>query len=181
MSDTAPFKSFWKPSRTKRKLREKKTRKARVKHERDAKAEVRRRDKFCRFPLCGCRRAQLAVEARTEVSHARHKGMGGNPAGDRSTAGQMVLLCLHRHQYGIVSRHAGTLRARYLTRRGFDGPIAWEAHRQTLRHLKLLSGARPQEWIELAREAAVGVFEPFEDWQLVVLKRLGEMVVELDR
>jgi hypothetical protein len=106
-----------------------------VKHERDQKADVRRRDRGCRFPLCGCRRLGLSLEARQEVSHDKHKGIGGNPAGDRSVAALMVQLCLHRHQDSRISRHKGTMRARALTRHGYNGPVIWEADRATIRDI----------------------------------------------
>lgn len=165
--------SMWKPSRT---ARVKKAKKARAKldtREETEKRQVRRRDRGCRFPLCGCRRLKL----RLEVSHVKHKGMGGNPAGDRSIAREMVQLCTHRHQFGAVSRHAGTLRAKYLTTRGFDGPVAWEADYGTLLRTvpRLMIVGRASDWVELARERAVSVLEPLDSWQTHILETLGAM------
>jgi hypothetical protein len=82
------------------------------------KQKVRRRDGYCRFPLCGCGKMRL----RTEVSHSEHKGMGGNPAGDRSKADLMVLVCHRRHKDGRVAIDKGTLRWRALTARGRQRP-----------------------------------------------------------
>jgi hypothetical protein len=120
---------FPKPSRTARKLQTRGLRSARLAHEQREKAKVRKRDKGCRFPLCGCRRLGL----RLEVAHgvlddpkSQHKGMGGNPKGDRSDAKLMVLLCDHRHQFSVWSAHAGTLRAVARTADGFDGPVTWQ-------------------------------------------------------
>jgi hypothetical protein len=110
-----------KPSRTARKLQTRGLRSARLAHEQREKAKVRKRDKGCRFPMCGCRRLGLRIE----VSHDRHKGMGGNPACDRSDAADMVQLCEHRHQHSQVSRHKGTLRSVPLSHRGYDGPVEW--------------------------------------------------------
>lgn len=164
------FKTNWKPSRTARKKAEKKTKADRKKHELDNKAAVRRRDLYrCRFPLCGCHELRLPLKARREVSHSKHKGMGGNPAGDRSAIELMVVLCLHRHQDGAVSIHKGTLRPRFLTPAKFNGPIAWEADSSRL------WPSAAERWIELARETAVQQWEPFTPKQQVILERLAEM------
>ena len=40
---------------------------------------VRRRDRKCRFPLCGCATFGLPLDC----SHQQHRGIGGNPRGDR--------------------------------------------------------------------------------------------------
>jgi hypothetical protein len=54
---------------------------------------VRTRDgKRCRWPHCPHRRL------RTEVAHLRAKGMGGDH-GLRSTADQMLVLCVAHHQW----------------------------------------------------------------------------------
>jgi hypothetical protein len=116
------FPKLEKPRRIDRHKAKRSTRRAAEQHERAEKAKVRYRDGYCRFPRCGCKRLHM----RLEVSHDVHKGMGGNVAGDRSTADQMMLLCWQRHQHGQVSIHAGTLRAVALTARGFDGPVRWE-------------------------------------------------------
>jgi hypothetical protein len=130
-----------------------------VNAENTAKAKVRKRDRFqCRFPMCGCRKLKL----RLEVSHDQHKGMGGNPKGDRSVTKLMVLLCVHRHQHGQISRHAGTLEAQPLTQFGYDGPVAWKVKRGSI-------------WFEVARESAPGVLLPLAPRQLWVLEDLAEM------
>lgn len=144
-----------KPSRTARKLAEHKRRLERETHEETEKRAVRRRDKRCRFPLCGCHRLGL----RLEVSHDVHKGAGGNPTGDRSDRRSMILLCVHRHQDGLVSRHKGTLRILPLVRGlGFEGPVRfmWNT-------------------IELARESAPGVLEPLTEEQRARLLILAGM------
>lgn len=161
-----------KPSRTKRLKTERRDLAKLDAEERQAKAKVTRRDRVCRFPLCGCRRLGFALKARPEVSHRTHKGMGGNPAGDRSTPALMVLLCAHRHQFGAVSRHAGTLREKFLTRDKYNGPVAWE--------IDVAATASPRRtkvhaWREVARERSVGVLEPLADWQREILERLAEM------
>lgn len=160
-------KTFPKPSASARKLKKADTRLKAKKAERDEKLEVRRRDRFCRFPLCGCRR----LGWRLETSHQSHKGAGGDKTGTRSTADQMILLCVHRHQDGVVSRHHGTLRARYLTADRADGPVAWEVD------LGAVYGFKKAQWREVARESAVQQLEPLDKWQEDALLHLAEMTV----
>lgn len=169
-----------KPSRTASKIARHLGRQKRAKDERDNKAEVRRRDKHCRFPLCGCRKLGLRLEARQEVSHDTHKGMGGNPAGDRSAPERMIFLCLHRHQDGAISRHKGTLRTRYLTDRGNAGPVAWQVRRVALFEPEVLAvvdaADLPRgEWVEVAREVSRGQVGELAPWQRAVLDVLAQM------
>lgn len=165
--------SNWKPSATKRKI-EKKDRVAKAtKHEADQKREVRKRDGYkCRFPLCGCRRIGLKLEARGEVSHQQHKGMGGDPLGIRTQAALMIYLCKHRHQDGAVSIHKGTLRAVYLTPAKANGPVAWEVDVSVISTRSNLQGPR---WKEVARETSVQRLAPITEWQRDMLAALGEM------
>lgn len=131
-----------------------------LKNKEDAeKQKVRRRDRYCRFPLCGCGTMKL----RTDVSHSQHKGMGGNPAGDRSKAELMVLVCGARHKDNVTSIDRGNLRWRALTARGSNGPIAWD--------VRSVNG----DWFELARETAPHVYGPFSTKQQATLLRLSEM------
>jgi hypothetical protein len=167
------FVSNWKPSRTARKLKERRDRLDEKNKEQTAKRDVRRRERYkCRIPLCGCAKLGLVLDARLEVSHSKHKGMGGNPLGDRSVTELMVLLCSHRHQFGAISIHAGTLRVKFLTRDRFDGAVAWwiDANR-----LRSDYGAHPPKWRELARELSPAVWIPPNDWQRATLERLAEM------
>lgn len=165
--------SLQKPSATDRKLARRRDRLDLKKDERDNKAGVRQRDKFCRFPLCGCRKLGLILKAIGEVSHQRHKGMGGNPAGDRSQVAGMVLLCKHRHQDGRISIHKGTLRPVFLTPDQFNGLIAWEIDLSAL-------GFRTQHelalWREVARETAVQQWA-ISSSQRDTLQQLAEMTV----
>jgi len=147
--------AFPKPSRTARKLAEKAKRTAVRTHERDEKLKVRRRDRVCRFPRCGCRKLGLPLE----VAHMEHKGRGGNPRGDRSTANKMILLCRHRHQDAKYSLHHGTLRFMPDTLGECGGPLRWE----------ILWGG---EWRELVVEG-----ESTSDWQEEVLDDLAGMEV----
>jgi len=183
-----------KPSRTARKKAKVTARRTSDRIEREHKAAARRRDRYrCRFPLCGCKRIGLTVEPRVEVSHDRHKGMGGNPKGDRSVPELLITLCPHRHQDGQVSRHKGTLRTRYLTDRANSGPVAWDVDAayalEALRRAGcgLPLGGLPLvplheqglndhvEWVEVARERAVQQLAPLHPWQERLLKNLAEM------
>jgi len=95
------------------------------KAEREAKAIVRARDRVCRFP--GGNHAWPL-----EVAHLQHKGMGGNPAGDRSVPEKMILLCRGHHQSGPVSLHRGTLKVEPLTDAGTNGEVRFHAWRPDL-------------------------------------------------
>lgn len=169
------FTSNWKPSRTARKKETLKERADKRLEEEREKRKVRRRDRRCRFPLCGCAKLKL----RLEVSHDFHKGMGSKDG--VSIADLMVYLCEHRHQHGAISRHAGTMRARYLTPDQYAGPVAWDVDLATLeRHV----GPRPDlrrlantgtGFLEVAREADVQKLEPLLPWQRALLEQLATM------
>jgi len=133
MQLTKPEKGSSLAAKRKRKREQKATESAAMK-------AARRRDRVCRFPICPCGQFKL----RLEVAHQRHRGMGGNPKGDRTTTAGLVLLCVARHQ-GSLSVHSGDLRWVGLTKDGADGPIAWETMGVDGR------------WIELVREVRCGV------------------------
>lgn len=179
-------KRLQKPSRTQRLKAKVATVKYRAGHERAEKAKVRRRDKGCRFPLCGCRKLGLAIKARREVAHdvGNHKGMGGNPIGDRSVANSMIQLCGHRHADAPISFHKGTLRARFTTDMKYDGPVEWCVASDTLcrlfRHLAKMTLPHrtwPDGWtgVAVAHETAVGQVGLLASWQRAVLEQLAEM------
>jgi hypothetical protein len=122
------FQSNFKPSRTARKIKE---RTDRIKYKADlaaAKREVIRRDRGCRFPMCQCRRLGLSIHA----AHLKHAGMGGD-GGDGATPENMVGLCFHRHQDGVISMHHGTLKVETLPGDdGTNGRIGWKIDREAL-------------------------------------------------
>lgn len=163
-----------KPSATARWMQKQYERRKAATREKVNKCEVRTRDGYrCRFPLCGCSKWKIRLEA----SHARHKGMGGNPAGDRSEAKGMVLLCVHRHQHGAVSIHKGTLRPDFLTPYEFDGPVAWLVDVEVLFPSRYVGGSVPlsDRWFEVAREYDVQQLELPTAQQQIMLERLAEM------
>lgn len=182
-------KRLQKPSRTQRLKAKAETVKYRAGHERAEKAKVRRRDKGCRFPLCGCRKLGLTIKARQEVAHnvGSGKGMGGNPIGDRSMADVMVQLCGQRHIDGVVAFHKGTLRTRFLTAAKYDGHVAWYldadvAYRRfgnlgivAVPPAKIVTWDDGWRGVCLATETSTGAVAMFTPWQRVVLEQLAEM------
>jgi hypothetical protein len=136
--------------------------------EKAKKLDVRTRDKTCRVPLCGCRKFNLALH----VSHSQHKGMGGNPKGDRSAPELMVLVCSARHRENLVSIDRASLRWRPLTKDGANGPIAWDVD---ARCLKAGGGDYKRTWVEVARETAIRSWAPFTRDQKAILTKLSGM------
>lgn len=67
----------------------------------------------CRFPWCQFR------HLRVEACHEVHRGMGGNPKGDRTTRAALITFCIRHHQ---AWDHA-EFDARPMTPQGFDGPV----------------------------------------------------------
>ena len=129
---------------------------------------VRKRDlRRCRFPLCGCRKFGFSVH----VSHQQHKGMGGNPKGDRSTTDKMLVLCAARHRLHRFALDRGTIKWVGLTRHGADGPVKWLVDMPTLvdeQHGR-------SRWVEVARERRVQELEPLTDEQREILENLARM------
>lgn len=102
--------------------------------------------------------------------------MGGNPEGDRSTPDKMLLLCVQRHQDGIVSRHRGTIRVRPLTADGTNGPVAWDVDSDAIKPY-IRRKSEFGYWFELARESAVQTLEPLKHDQERILLALAEMKI----
>lgn len=147
--------TFFKETRPSAKVQRALRRIDRDREEDRAKAEVRRRDKGCRFPGCGCRRLRLSLE----VSHNEHKGMGGNPSGDRSTPELMMQLCRERHQTNPVSVHSGRIWWVPLNKKlGANGCVRWMVDAADVRRLMPgVSLPSRAEAVEFAREFAVGI------------------------
>jgi len=148
----------WKPARGAAKSEADQRRERREQREAEAKAQVRRRDRYCRFPLCGCDRERLA----RHVAHERHKGMGGNPLGDRSDPEHMILLCSARHRESTYSYDKGTVQIAPLTTRGLAGPCVFT----------VLWG---DEWVLVGREERIHEFQPFDPTQRHILRELAEL------
>lgn len=127
-------------------------------------AKVRKRDKYCRFPLCGCKKFGLTMH----VAHQRHRGMGGNPAGDRTDTRTMVYVCSARHRENKYSIDRGTIRWRGITAAGANGPIMWEVESARQR------GPYTSGWEVVAIEKDIHIYEP--GMLDVALKALAEML-----
>lgn len=126
---------------------------------------VKAEDKYCRWPLCNCKKFKL----RQDTCHLVHRGQGGNPAGDRTKPEILIVLCSARHRENIVSLDRSTLQIRPLTEHGMRGPCAFDVDAASI---KPRAKAR---WIEVARETARHVYEPFTVEQRAILTRLAEM------
>lgn len=111
----------------------------------------------CRFVQCDCRRYNLFLE----VSHLTHKGMGGDPTGERSQPDVMLLVCNWRHKESKYSIDKKRLRWQPLTAMGSRGPIAWEI---------FADGG----WLELARESAPFKWLALAPGQELLLAMLDE-------
>lgn len=128
---------------------------------------VRREDRYCRFPLCGCRKHHLSLA----VCHQRHRGMGGNPGLDRTTPEGLILLCSARHRENRIAWDRSTLAIRPLNPAlGLRGPCAWFIDTAELPDLTPC-----EKWLEVAREIIPHHFEPSTAAQLRLLEILKEM------
>lgn len=165
MNTLTNFKGERTPARV---LRRRKSSKLR-RHENANKEEVREREQWaCRFPLCRCFNFNLFLE----VSHQEHKGMGGDPTGERSTPEKMLLICNVRHKEGAISIDKGSLRWEALTDAGANGPIAWSIDIGRFSGGMLAAGT----WIEIAREASRGVLAPLTENQCAILESLNKQI-----
>ncbi len=131
---------------------------------------ARRRDKYCRFPLCGCK----AFALRLEVAHLHHRGIGGNPKLDRTTPDILMLVCSARHKENRMSLDRGTIRWQPLTDQGADGPVAWAVDVAAFNGRPTVKHAR---WVEVAREVAPHVYLPFHEDQRRILEQLKAMLL----
>lgn len=71
----------------------------------------------CRWPACEHRTMKLPIDP----CHRRHRGMGGNPAGDRTERASIISLC--RVHHGLYDAHL--LEIEPLGAEGFDGLCAF--------------------------------------------------------
>lgn len=81
-------------------------------------AKVRDGNK-CRFPNC----EHMPKKPRIECAHVvQHRGIGGNPALDRTVQHKLMALCFIHH--GLFDRQR-SIEIEPLTERGTDGPCAF--------------------------------------------------------
>jgi hypothetical protein len=85
--------------------------------EKKAMDEVRKLDKVCRVPYC----EHMPKKPQLHVMHQEHRGIGGNPAGDRTEIHKMLLGCfIHHREYDH-----GDLDFVPKTEKGTRGPLDW--------------------------------------------------------
>lgn len=133
--DFAPM-AFAKRERGTYQAERKRTKQDRKKAEAATMLEARIRDGHkCRWP--GCK-----TGLRVEVAHQAHRGMGGNPSGDRTERHTLISLCLQHHGWW----DHGNADIEPLTALGFDGPADFYRCTETGRE-------------HVGREKAVGVLE----------------------
>jgi hypothetical protein len=169
-------KPFFKGPRVTEKVRRRRKRETRDKRERANKQEARTRDRKvtrrgCRFPMCGCYRQRLFVE----VSHLRHKGIGGNPKEDRSLPELLISVCNARHKENRISIDKGTLECRPITDGGTNGPVGWWVSVEDLMNPNFEMPGSVDGWFELAREVKPGTLEPLSFVQQEILEFLARM------
>jgi hypothetical protein len=111
-----------KPMRGEAMLERRQRRREVTTHEDKEMRAAKRRDKVCRYPLCEYRTQKLSLHA----CHLKHRGMGGNPKGDRTTRDTLITLCARHH--GLFD--AGQLDIQVMTDRGTDGPCGFYDLRQ---------------------------------------------------
>lgn len=91
--------------------------------ERQAKEDSKLRDGLCcRVPWCNYDGYAL------HSAHQKHKGMGGNPTGDRNTTAGLMTVCAMHHREGKFALDKGTLRYVALDPEAVcNGPVSWQA------------------------------------------------------
>jgi hypothetical protein len=101
---------------------------ARKLHERKVMDEARRRDQQmragCAWPHCEYRPKRLRIE----VAHERHRGMGGDPSGERTTRDTLLSYCVIHHRLYDLDE----IDHEPITDQGTDGLLAfYRRHRTT--------------------------------------------------
>lgn len=127
-----------KPARGTALLASRQRRAERTAHEqREMQAALRRDERKCRVPRCEYATKKLRIEP----AHMVHRGMGGDPSGERTTRATVISLCLvHHGQYDH-----GEIDIVPLTEQEFDGPCDWYVRNEWF------------EWELFASEKTIGV------------------------
>lgn len=97
----------------------------------------------CRWP--GCTGKHRGLDLPIDPCHEKHRGIGGNPKGDRTTRDQLVALCRKHHGEWDTCM----IDLRPLTGEGFDNIVAFyeqDAESGLMKHI--------------ASETMIGVSEP---------------------
>lgn len=164
----------WKPDHVMSKVRRHIKRRETKSAEDRIMAAVRREDRYCRFPLCGCGKLKLTLD----VAHAGeqgHRKMGGNRSLSATQPQNLILICRPRHRAHKFALDKHTLRVEPLTERGLRGPVRWWIDRASL-NTEVTWYLNPAEGEELlATETAPHSFEPFTEAQAAILRYLATM------
>lgn len=116
--------TFPKPLKGEYLLQRKEARAARVAAEQKVMQDAKKRDGGkCRVPRCEYAKRELPVDP----CHFTHRGMGGNPDGDRTTREQVISLC--RIHHSMFDR--GDLDISPMTDAGADGPCAYSVRSES--------------------------------------------------
>lgn len=117
-----------KPERGDYDLARKAVKNLRKRHEqREMQAALIRDGQKCRVPRCEF------PTLRVDPAHMVHRGMGGNPKGDRTERKTVIALCMKHHG----AYDSGRLEIECLTAQQFDGPCAysrWNATTGCMEH-----------------------------------------------
>lgn len=175
-------KTNFKPDRVIEKVRRHIQRRKRVNAEDAIMRAVRQEDGYCRFPMCGCRRMRLPIEA-AHAGKDGHRGSGGNPDGSRTTPENLIGLCRPRHRAHRFSVDKKTLRPVPQTDLGMRGPVWWliDITRLPSEVVAALSldvfspSMLDGTWFRVAQEIRPHHFEPFTWQQTELLKLLAKM------
>jgi len=108
--------------------------------QKEMRAALTRDGHKCRFPRCDVRDLPI------DPCHLQHRGMGGNPKGDRTERKTVIALC--RIHHGLYDR--GELDIEPLTPDVFDGPCDWYVY-------AILN--EPKRRIHWATESRIGISE----------------------
>ena len=112
--------TFPKPLKGTAKQAHHQTRLDRTAHEqREMQAALKRDGKKCRVPRCEFAKFDFKIDP----CHQNHRGMGGNPSGDRTTRATIISLCRRHHD--LYDR--GVIDIEPLTAKQFDGPCSFFA------------------------------------------------------
>ena len=134
---------------------------------------VRERDGHCRFLFCPCR----IYGAMPQVSHQKHRGMGGNPSLDRTDRRTMLLLCPWRHTGSRLSNdQRGISWVPISPDKGAEGPVIWILDTAALpnddAHFWIRRMARGDGTVIIAAEIQPHEYYPIQDafpltWRLI--------------
>ncbi len=123
MNPELTAKDLQKPLKGEYLLERKAQRAKRVADEQKVMQDAKKRDGGkCRIPNCEYAKRDLPID----VCHFFHRGMGGNPAGDRTTREQLISMC--RIHHSLFDR--GDLDVSPMTSAQADGPCAYSRARR---------------------------------------------------